>query len=306
MEQSDKLDAFDLWLFGWVAEEGSLTAAAERLGLPKSTVSRRLAEFEARLGERLLVRTTRKLTLTDLGRQMLAHGRQVVAEVADARLLVQNRQATPSGRLRVSMPADFANLVLPEMLARFAADHPLVTLSLDVSPRIVDIIGEDFDMAIRMGALPDDATLSARQLALLRGGLYAAPAYLRKHGEPRTPEALQQHHALHLATRDGSRGIWRLTRDKETWSGTPPGNVQVNSPELLLRMALGGAGIAAVDDYMAAPHVARGELRRVLPKWAMPPVPAWMVFPGRKLMPSRTRAFVDALCEAVAERRQQL
>jgi len=299
-----KLDAQDLWIFAWVAEEGSFSAAAERLGLPKSTLSRRLAEFEARLGERVFVRTTRRLTLTDLGRNVLTHAQQVMAEVSAAQAFVQNRQLTPSGRLRISMPGDFANLLLPAMLTQFAASYPLITLDIDVSPRIVDLVGEGFDLAIRMGALADDATLAARQLALFDVSLYAAPSYLQRHGIPRTPDALQGHQALHLSTRSSASALWQLTRDGESWTGTPPGRVHINSPELLLRMALAGAGITAIDDHMAAPHLASGELRRVLPEWKLPGVPAWMVFPGRKLMPARTRVFIDALVAEFAEQKR--
>ena len=156
----------DLRLCARVADEGSFTRAAERLGLPKSTVSRRMAALEAHLGERLLLRTTRKLAVTDFGHSVLEHAHQVVAEVEATTQLAQNRQVEPSGRLRVSMPGDFATVVMGALLADFIAKYPAIALEVDLSPRRVDLIGENFDVAIRMGDLPDDASLAARRLAV--------------------------------------------------------------------------------------------------------------------------------------------
>ncbi|HOW62585.1 MAG TPA: LysR family transcriptional regulator, partial [Candidatus Contendobacter sp.] len=143
----EQFEPNDLLIFARVAEVGSFSRAADRLGLPKSTVSRRIALLEERLGERLMLRTTRRLTLTDFGEQLLEHARQVAVEVDAARALAEHRQARPSGRLRVSMPSDFANLLLADMVAAFITLHPEVTLELDLSPRRVDLLGESFDIA---------------------------------------------------------------------------------------------------------------------------------------------------------------
>ena len=172
----------DLLLFARVVDEHSFTRAAERLGLPKSTVSRRVSALEAQLGERLLLRTTRQLTLTDFGHSVLEHAHQIASEVDAASLLAQHRQVQPSGRLRVSMPADFATNVLAPMLATFVQKYPAISLELDLTPRRVDLIGENFDVAIRMGDLPDDSTLAARRLATFTAGLYASPRYLARRG----------------------------------------------------------------------------------------------------------------------------
>ncbi|HNO64152.1 MAG TPA: LysR family transcriptional regulator, partial [Thauera aminoaromatica] len=162
----EQIDPNDLLVFARVVAEGSLTAAADKLGLPKSTVSRRLSRLEEQLGERLLLRTTRRLNITEFGAALLDHARQLESEVEAVAALAESRQARPSGRLRVSMPSDFANLLLTDMLAAFAALHPGVTLELDLSPRRVDLLGENFDLAIRLGDLPDDALLAARRLAV--------------------------------------------------------------------------------------------------------------------------------------------
>ncbi len=294
-ETAMTVEANDLLLFARVADEGSFSRAALRAGLPKSTVSRRIAALETQLGERLLQRTTRKLALTDFGRNVLEHAHQVAAEVEAASSLAQHRQAAPNGRLRVSMPGDFATEMLPAMLAAFIARHPAISLELDLSPRRVDLIGENFDLALRMGDLPDDASLAARRIATFSIGLYAAPAYLQRRGRPPEPEALMEHDALRLLARGGEPAPWVLTRGEQRWEGIPPGRATANSPELLLRLARTGAGIASVVNFSADAYVQRGELEPVLPDWCLPPAPAWAVFPGRRLMPARTRVFLDAL-----------
>jgi len=289
------LEANDLMLFARVAEEGSFSRAAERVGLPKSTVSRRLAALETQLGERLLLRTTRKLTVTDFGHSVLEHANQVLAEVEAAASLAQHRQVEPSGRLRISMPADFANIVLGEFMNEFLARYPAITLELDLSPRRVDLIGENFDVAIRMGDLPDDASLAARRLAVMQVGLYASPAYLARRGEPSEPEALMEHDALLLLTRTGEPAVWTLQRGAAQWQGSPPARATANSPEMLIRMARAGSGITVVSGHFAVHYVRSGELVPVLPDWSLPDVTAWAVFPGRRLMPARTRVLLEAM-----------
>ena len=294
------LEPNDLVLFARVVDEGSFSRAADRLGYPKSTVSRRVAALEAQLGEQLLRRTTRKLTVTDFGRAVLEHAHHVAEDVAAAESLAQHRQIQPSGRLRVTMPADMANLVLAPMLAEFVLKYPAVTLELDLSSRFVDLIAENFDVAVRMGELRDDATLAARRLATFTSSLYAAPSYVARRGVPAEPEALMEHDALRLLARTGDPNVWTLLRGDERWEGIPPGRATANSPEVLMRMALAGAGIAIIHDPFALPRVQRGELVHVLPDWSTPPVAASAVFPGRRLMPAHARAFVDALAAKFA------
>ena len=303
MEQSSPaIDPNDLLVFARVAELGSFSRAAERLGLPKSTVSRRIAGLEARIGERLLLRTTRRQQLTEFGQELLEHARQVALEVDAAAALRDHRQAAPSGRLRVSMPSGVANLVLSDMLAAFVTLHPAITLEVDLSPRRVDLVGEGFDAAVRIGALPDDTLLAARRLTAFSTGLYAAPGYLAEHGEPATPDDLPRHAAVRLLSPNGEPVPWLLTQGAQRWEGVPPGRLAANSPELLIRLACAGAGIAAVPDFFAQPFLQRGELRHVLADWRLPSHPVWVVFPGRKLMPAKTRVFVDMLQAALGDR----
>ena len=308
------LEPNDLVLFARVVDEGSFSRAADRLGYPKSTVSRRVAALETQLGEQLLRRTTRKLTVTDFGRAVLEHAHHVVEDVAAAESLAQHRQVQPSGRLRVTMPNDIGNLVLAPMLAEFVLKYPAVTLEVDLSSRFVDLIAENFDVAVRMGELRDDATLAARRIASFTSGLYAAPSYVARRGVPAEPEALMEHDALRVLARTGDPQVWTLARGDAHWEGIPPGHATANSPELLMRMALGGAGIAMIHDSFAAPYLERGELVQVLPDWSTPPVAASAVFPGRRLMPAHARAFVDALvakfagkeCQALEQKTKQI
>lgn len=297
-----ELDANDLLLYARVADAGSFSAAAQRLGLPKSTVSRRIAALEQRLGERLLQRSTRRLSITEFGQGVLAHARALTGEVEAAQALAQHRQAQPSGRLRVSMPADFAAVVLPRMLARFVQDHPRVQLELDLSPRRVDLVAENVDLAVRAGALLEDSLLAARLLLRMRMALFAAPAYLAAHGQPGEPDALLALHALMLAARDGEARPWVLHRDDAAestpWRGWPSSRTVANSPDLLVRLALEGAGVVAAPQAYAQAALATGDLVAVLPQWSLPPSPVWAVFPGRRLMPARTRAFLEALVQA--------
>ncbi|MBD8532328.1 MULTISPECIES: LysR family transcriptional regulator [unclassified Massilia] len=287
----------DLLLFARIVEAGSFSAAALRVNLPKSTVSRRIALLEARLGERLLQRTTRKLMVTEFGASLLEHARKVAEEAEAAGALAQHRQAAPSGRLRISLPADFANLGMSAMIGRFLARYPAVSVELDLSPRRVDLVAENFDIAIRMGDLPDDATLAARRVTLQRFGLYAAPSYTAVRGLPEHPDDLLGHDLLCLLSRAGGALSWTLTRGKLRWQRELPARLTANSPDLLARIACSGAGIAASSELFAAPLVKKGELVRVLPEWDLPPAVGWAVFPGRRLMPAKTRAFLDMMEE---------
>lgn len=295
-----ELEPNDLLLFARVVDAGSLTRASERLGVPKSTVSRRLAALEARLGERLLLRTTRKMSITDLGLALLEHARRVGEDVQAASALAQDRQAAPSGRLRLTMASDLANLLLAPLMADFVVRYPLITLEVDLSSRLVDLIGENFDLALRMGVLRDDANLVARRIALFSSGLYAAPAYLRQHGHPARPEALAQHRVLQARSQGGDPFEWRMFNGKVRWDGVPPTGALINSPGTLMQLALNGAGITMAHDRFAAPHVEAGALVRVLPRWSFAPTPMWAVVPGRRLMPARTRVFIEALLEQLA------
>ena len=291
-----ELDANDLVLFAHVMETGSFARAAEHVGLPKSTLSRRIGALETRLGERLLTRSTRRLNITEFGERILDHARRLREETDAAAAIAQDRLGTPRGVLRVSMPPDFRELDLTPLLLDYAARYPEVRLELDLSPRRVDLLAERFDLAIRAAArLPDDATLVARKLCEMRNGLYASPAYLKRYGEPATPADLLKHVALQLIGGNGDALPWRLSRGNEQWEGLPTGPLAANSPGLQREMAAHGLGIVGLDDRLARNCVERGLLQRILPDWSLPTITIWCVTPGRRLIPTRTTAFIEML-----------
>jgi len=299
LSQATRLEANDLALFARIAEAGSFSRAAEQLGQPRSTVSRRLAELEITLGERLLIRSTRKLRLTEFGRSMLGHAAHVVEAVTAAVALADNRQVEPSGRLRVTMPPFIAQSVAAPMIERFLSDHPLVTLDLDLSSRRVDLLAEDYDLVVRVSTLDLDASLTATLLAELPIALYAAPAYLQREGAPHAPQDLERMNGLLIARHDGPQP-WELVRvdaagTGQRWQGIARPRCVATSGEILLRLAIAGHGIVGLPEALVQSQVASGALVRVLPDWRLPDLPVWAVISGRQLLATKTRAFLDAL-----------
>jgi DNA-binding transcriptional LysR family regulator len=287
------ISADDLILFATIIEQQSLVRAAEQLCMPKATVSRRLANLEALLGQRLLIRTTRRLTLTEFGQEFLEHSRRVAEEVATAQDFVRSQDAQPRGHLRISMPDDYARQRLSRVIATFIAAYPEVQIDLDLSSRRVDLIGERFDLAIRMGALDDDATLVARKIDEQRFGLYASPIYLGLHPAPRHPDELMQHVSVRMLSARGTPISWKLICGKETWEGVPPGPLAMSSPNVIQQLLLDGVGIGALPERSAAEDVRLKRLIPVLEKWSLPVVPAWAVMPMRRYLPAKTRAFLE-------------
>lgn len=291
MEQKN-LSADDLLLFATIVEQESLVRASEHLGMPKATVSRRLANLEELLGQRLLIRTTRRLTLTDFGREFLDHSRRVAEEVATVQDFVRSQDVQPRGRLRVSMPEDYARHTLSRALATFIEAYPEVQLDLDLSSRHVDLIGERFDLAIRMGPLKDDSTLAARKIDEAQMELYASPIYLALHPAPNSPDELSQHSSVRMLSDLGQAIPWRLSCGKALWEGVPPGRLTLNSPGVIQQLLLDGAGIGILPSRFAQEDVRLKRLLRVLPEWSLPTVPAWAVMPTRRYLPAKTRAFL--------------
>ena len=174
-------------------------------------------------------------------------------------------------------------------------------LQINSSARRVDLIGEGFDIAVRMGELAQDSTLAARLMARMSIGLYASPAYLLRMGEPQLPSALTDMHGLLILNRSGDPMPWELSCGEETWRGAPAQRTLVNAPDMLLRMACAGVGIAAAGEHFADQAVKRGELVRVLPEWTQAPTACWAVFPERRLMPARSRVFIEAMAKVLSQ-----
>jgi DNA-binding transcriptional LysR family regulator len=301
MEQKN-ISADDYILFVAIVEQESMVRAAEHLGMPKATVSRRLTNLEAALGQRLLLRTTRRLTLTEFGQEFLDHCRRVAEEVATTEDFVRSQDMQPRGRLRVSMPGEYARQNFSRAFATFIEMYPEIQLDLDLTSRRVDLIGERFDLAIRMGTLDSDATLVARKIDEQSFGLYASPIYLALHSAPTHPDDLEHHAAVRLLSARGTAIPWKLIRGKAVWEGVPPGRLSLNSIDIIQQLMLDGAGIGALPDRFAAEDVRLKRLVRILPEWCLPAVPAWAVTPMRRYLPAKTRAFLAHLEQFVGER----
>lgn len=290
------LHANDLILFASIVEAGSFVGAAETTGLPKATLSRRLAHLEDALGERLLQRSTRRLVLTEFGERMLEHARRLSEEAQAASVFAQHRRDEPQGVLRVSLPPEFRELSIVEIISGYVRAFPAVRLDLDLSSRRVDLIAERYDIAVRAAErLPDDSTLVARPISVLRSGLYASPDYLRHHPPITTPDNLHDHTGLMLASAGGERQAWRLTHADRRWNGLPRHTLSANSLGLQQALAEEGLGIVALGERFARERLQAGHLVRVLPDWSAPSTTVWCVTPGRHLLPRRTLAFIEHL-----------
>lgn len=294
MEQLN-ISADDYLLFAAIVDRKSMASAAEFMAIPKATVSRRLSNMEAQLGQKLLIRTTRRLILTDFGLEFLEHCRRVAEEVAAAQDFLRSQDAQPHGRLRVSMPGDYARHHFSRAIATFIEAFPEVQIDLDLSSRRVDLIGERYDLAIRMGELSDDATLVAKKIDEHHFALYASPIYLGLYPAPQHPDDLAHHAAVRLLSDRGSAVPWRLVNGKTVWEGVAPGRLTLNSPDMIQQLLLDGAGIGALPCSFAGEDVRLGRLVRVLPEWSLPAVPAWAVMPMRRYLPAKTRAFLSHL-----------
>lgn len=284
----------DMALFVEVARRRSFTAAAAHLGLPPSTLSRRIAALERSLGLALLSRSTRRVDTTDAGRDYLARCADLVEAARVAHEAVGRGTQTVTGTLRLSCTPDFAGFYLPALLEALTREHPALDVELDLSPRAVDLRTESLDAAVRIGALPDSA-LVARPLGHLRRGFYAAPSYLDAAGAPQDPDELGDHMAVRLQGGEAGQR-WRL----RPASGGPVREVAVRgrfaagSLGMVRELVLRGAGIGALDEAMAAADLREGRLRRVLPGWSLTDAPVHLLTVSR-YVPARVRVFGDRL-----------
>lgn len=291
-------DLNDVLAFTRVADSGSFTTAAARLGWPKSSVSHRVARLERTLGARLLERSTRRLRLTDVGARYHEHARRVLAELEMASATVASFRTEPQGWLRISASVVLGQALLPPLVAEFSSRYPEVRLFVDLGNRRVDLLEEGFDLAIRSGVLPD-SSLVARTLGRASARLYAAPAYLRDHGTPRSPDELAGHVLIDNApsappSPGASADRWTLSHD-DGRRATVPARFRLvgNDPALLREVVALGTGIASLPDFVAAPALAGRRLVPVLAPWATRRVDVHAVFPSHKSLSPALRAFVD-------------
>jgi DNA-binding transcriptional LysR family regulator len=279
----------DMALFVEVARVLSFRRAAETTGVPNSSLSRRISALEKAVGLRLLHRTTRRVELTEAGQIYYERCRRIVDEARLAHEQLGALLAQPSGRLRASLPVDFATLYLAPLMAEFARLHPGITFEFDLTPRRVDLISEPFDVAIRMGELTD-SNLIARLLARLPVYLYASPQYLASSGEPSHAAELASHECLGFP----KAGSWVLQGDAQTVEVKVAGRFAVNSVGMLRTLATLGLGVILVPEGIAADDVAAGRLRRILPAWQSRPIAVYAITETR-LLPAKTQRFIEFL-----------
>ncbi|WP_035373385.1 LysR family transcriptional regulator [Pseudoduganella violaceinigra] len=285
----------DLRTFVAVVEAEGFSGAALRLGVVKSAVSRRISELEDRLGTQLLVRSTRSMSVTEAGATLYERALRLLEDLHDAETEVASGSSALRGKLRVAGPMSFGVMCLAPLAAEFADQHPDLAVELDLNDRIVNIVNEGFDLAIRISRLKD-SSLVARSIASVEHTLCASPAYLAAHGVPRMPHDLLAHRGLAYSNLEES-AYWSFCDP----AGGPAFSVEVRSPfrvnngAALREAAIQGHGIAYLPHFIVAQAIARGELRPLLEDWRKPSVEVYAVYPTRRNLPLRVRAFIDFL-----------
>ena len=287
----------DMALFVEVVKARGFRHAAEAVGMPNSTVSRRISALEKAIGLRLLHRTTRKIELTEAGQIYFERCKRIVDEARLAHEQLGEMLAQPSGVLRASLPVDFANIYLAPLIVEFAHIYPGISFDFDLTPRLVDLISEPFDFSIRMGKLAD-SNLIAHHLANLPCYLYASMRYLKQSGEPSHPCDLADHQCLGFRT--SKDDTWALHNAAESIQVAVGGRFKVNSIGLIRRLASLDLGIAVLPEKIVAEDVAEGRLRRILPDWEGAQTPVYAMTETR-LLPAKTRRFIEFLKERLAQ-----
>jgi DNA-binding transcriptional LysR family regulator len=282
-----------------VVEAGSFSEAGRRMGQPKSAVSRRVGELEQQLGVRLLQRTTRVVRPTEAGLEYYQRCVKILAEIEEANQLVRQEQATPAGKLRVQLPIEFGMHVLGRFLIEFVRLHPEVSVELELSNRQADMVEEQLDLAIRIGAMPDSTLISRKVLSIHRG-FFASPLYLERRGEPRTIDDLQHHDCLRFLT-GYDRGEWALTGPGGATVFRPRGPVVANNLTVLREAAAGGLGIAALPHVFCREAVEAGQLRQIMRDWVAEDFDVFVLYPSREHLPAKVRSFLDFFDQRVGE-----
>jgi DNA-binding transcriptional LysR family regulator len=278
--------------FTSVAVKGSLTAAARAEGVAPAVIGRRIDALEERLGVKLLVRTTRKITLTHEGSAFLEDCQRLLSDLANAEASVSEGGVKASGHLRITAPAGFGRRHVAPLVPAFTAQHPDVSLSLNLSDRVVDIVNEAFDCAVRVGDLPDSSLVSVR-LADNRRLCVATPGYLRRAGTPKSPAELAQHECLTLSSDASQTRGWAFLQDGEVTHLRPGGRLDCSDGQVLHDWCLEGLGIAWRSTWEVESEIASGRLVAVLEDFAAPPNGIYAVFPQRKHLPLRVRLWID-------------
>lgn len=282
-----------------VVARGSLSAAARAEGIAPAMIGRRLDALEARLGVKLLQRTTRKLALTDEGTAFLEDCQRILAELEEAESAVAERSARATGHLMISAPAGFGRQHVAPLLPSFLAEHQDLTATLNMTDRVTDIVGEGIDVAIRIASLADSSLVSVK-LADNERVVVAAPSYLKRHGTPETLADLVRHNCLAISSEGSQRG-WTFRENGKNVVLKVGGNMGCNDGQVLHEWALAGKGLAWRSMWEVGSEIEAGKLRTVLADFAAPGNDIHAVFAQRRHLPLRVRAFVDFLRRAYAQ-----
>jgi len=294
------VDLNEAVMFVTVVERGSFTAAARALGVPKTTLSRKIQALEDRIGSMLLKRTTRRIGLTESGQLYYAHCARLPRVLEDAEAAVVQLSGAPRGWLRVTAPYTLGMQIIVPLVPEFMARYPDVRLDMQLSNDVVDLVASDLDLALRVGALRD-SLLVARPLARFSTHVYASPEYLARYGEPLVPADVVHHRALALSQhRHHGRYAWTLGDGAQSEDLAIAPVIVMNEPSALRDAVLAGLGIALLPDRLAEPLEEHGNLQRLLPAWAGPDAELNAVYPRDRVLPPKVRVFIDFLVERLS------
>jgi DNA-binding transcriptional LysR family regulator len=285
------MDLNEMLVFARVVQAGSFTAAAATLGMPKSTVSRKVSDLEERLRSRLLQRTTRRLSLTDVGRTYYDYCARIVGDIEDAERAVSTLQETPRGLLRVTAPINVA--FLGPIVSDYLTRYPEVRLDLFCTGRTVDLVEERFDLGIRGGALAD-STLIARRLGSAKWLLVATPGYLKRRGRPRSPDDLSKHDCLLFGAGSDSGGLRLEKGDRSVQVALSP-RLTVTDIDVVYAVATAGVGIAVLPAFRCVEDLRARRLTRVLADWNVPSTFLHVVYPSTRHISPKVKSFIDHL-----------
>jgi len=292
-ELTPKTDLNALILFYEVANMRSISATAAKLGVPKSTVSRKIAVLEHQVGATLLRRGTRNSSLTEIGYVIYNHAQRIVAELEDAGFHATQMQSKLSGVLRISLPVDFGISWLSRLVADFSRNHPEMRLVLDINNRWVDVSEEPYDIAIHL-SLPRNTSLPVRRFSSLSRGIYVAPEYLTQIEAPRTLDDLLRHDVI-MTTHQAEEGVWNLGKgDTRNVMNLEP-RVMVNNIGMAREIVIAGMGVGILPNVMCRNDVTTGRLVRLFEDWESPRLQAYATYLGRRRVQRKTQVFMDFL-----------
>ncbi|WKE65502.1 LysR family transcriptional regulator [Gallaecimonas kandeliae] len=294
------MDLNEIQVFTKVVEVGSFTAAGERLGMTKATVSRKIADLEERLGVRLLNRTTRQLNLTETGQAFYERCSRIMADLGDAQALVTTRAEQVRGKLKVVMPIELGQLLMGRFLGHFMQKYPDVEIDAELTNRRIDMVQEGVDVHIQVG-LGQDSNLIARRLGTSQKVLVAAPEYLEGNGAIMHPEDLADHENVLLKTAGDSYEPWHFNKGKERVTVQPKGRMHCNNVTFAREALVSGLGVGFLPLFLALPYVNEGRLVRVLPDWDIEGADMYALYQSRQYMPKLLKTFLDEVSATMAE-----